>query len=223
MEWLTNLIDILKIPVKIILPTAWMFSGALSFVQDSFLQKLGLLEWRNEHKMVLGLVFLIASCLIVVYIFWFLAEKFKTVVFERIKGFILDKTLYPRTAHAMQELSDVEIAILIALYSTPDYTKTLDCSHPVVQQLMAKQYVHMGASQLVSANRITGAISGKVTLQSRVYKTLNHYKPKLEKQIATLEKRVSKAQNESKRQAMQDKLADLKEKYYCVYEGGIND
>ena len=215
MEWLTKLVDILKIPVRIVLPSAWIFSGALAFVKDNILSKLGLLAWRNEHKLALGLVFLISSCLILVYILWFLADK--------IKSFVLGKTLYYRTACAMKDMSDAEFAILVTLYNTPDYTKIIDCGHPVVQGLMAQHFVHMGTSQLVSANRFSGTISGKVTLQPRIYRTFNHYKPKLEKEITFLEKKVSKAKKETKRQKLQAKLTDLKEKYHCVYEGGIND
>lgn len=215
MEWLTKLVDILKIPVRIVLPSAWIFSGALAFVKDNILSQLGLLAWRNEHKLVLGLVFLISSCLILVYILWFLADK--------IKSFVLGKTLYYRTACTMKNMSDAEIAILITLYNAPDYTKTVDCGHPVVQGLIAQHYVHMGTSQLVSADRFTGAISGKVTLQPRVYRTFNHYKPKLAREIASLERKLSKTKKETKRQTLNESLADLKEKYYCVYEGGINN
>ena len=68
MEWISNIIKFLKLPIKIILPTAWIFSYSLIFLEEKLLKKIGVLEWKNENGFVIGIIFLITSCLIIIYI-----------------------------------------------------------------------------------------------------------------------------------------------------------
>ena len=49
MDWITKLINILKIPLKILLPSICIFSGFLLFANDELLNKMNLLSWSNEN------------------------------------------------------------------------------------------------------------------------------------------------------------------------------
>ena len=61
MEWITKLIDLLKVPLKVLLPSAWLFSSAMTLFPDRWLEKLGLLEWKNGHQFAFGLILIITS------------------------------------------------------------------------------------------------------------------------------------------------------------------
>ena len=75
MEWITKLIDLLQVPLKVLLPSAWLFSSAMTLFPDNWLEKLGLLEWKNEHQFAFGLILIITSCLILVYSFIYVKSK----------------------------------------------------------------------------------------------------------------------------------------------------
>ena len=83
MDWLPKLYNALKIPLKIVLPAVWLFSGALTLLPDEWLTKLNLLDWKTENGFIFGLIFLISSCLIVVYIAYFIKEK-SSDIFTRL-------------------------------------------------------------------------------------------------------------------------------------------
>ena len=82
MEWLSKLVNVLKIPLKILLPAAWLFSGLMTLLPAEVLEKFSLLDWKNENGFVFGLLFLITSCLIAIYVIYFAKEKLSDVIFQ---------------------------------------------------------------------------------------------------------------------------------------------
>lgn len=120
-------------------------------------------------------------------------------------------------------MSEIEIAILIALYSEPGYTKVLDYGQPIVQGLLAREYIYMGGQQMIAANILTREMPAKFTLQPFVYRTFNHYRPKMEKKITKIEKKLSKTGDTRAKEKLQEELNDLRDKHHLLYEGGLNN
>ena len=72
MEIKLNIPEWLKIPLYILLPSVWLGSGMLLFLPDKWLDILYLLSWRNEKGFSIGLAFIVSSCLLLVYLFFYL-------------------------------------------------------------------------------------------------------------------------------------------------------
>ena len=64
MEQLINVINVLKIPLKVLIPTACLCCGALLLLEEEILEKLYLLQWKNENGFIIGVIFLITISLI---------------------------------------------------------------------------------------------------------------------------------------------------------------
>ena len=72
MEVKLNIPEWLKIPLNVLLPALWLFNGMLLLIPDKWLNMLYLLKWKNENGFTIGLSFLIVSCLLLVYLFFYL-------------------------------------------------------------------------------------------------------------------------------------------------------
>lgn len=209
MEGLSKILDVLKIPLKVLLPAACLFAGLLSFLHDSVLEKLGLLSWKEENHFIIGLVFLISLCLILVYIAFFLKKK--------VGSWIFDITMYPRTLKNISQMNDMELGIIIELYNSPGYSGTLDWGHPVVKGLLARNYIYSGNNAYVSFDVMTETWPMKVTLQPFVYRTLNHYQPKVKEKIQKLSTKIEKTKKTNKQQRLRNELSDLQQSYRLFY------
>lgn len=133
MEWISKLADVLKVPLKVLLPSSWLFSSAMAFLPNKWLNKLGLLAWRNEYKFVLGLVFVITTCLILVYSFIFAKSKIASWVSKRFMN--------RNTMRRILSMSDIERVIILKLYHSPAFTCELDYGEPVIKGLLARNYL----------------------------------------------------------------------------------
>lgn len=212
MDWLPKLYNALKIPLKIVLPAVWLFSGALTLLSDELLIKLNLLEWKNENGFVFGLVFLISSCLIFVYIGYFIKEKVSDLY-----------TRLTRNRRAMKRLcrmNSTQRAIICKLYNSDGNTATLNYGEPLVQALFADGYIYAGGQQLVSIDTRGRAMLTKFTLQPFVCWALDHYKPSIEKQIQKIEGKIAKEKNATKKARLSDELSNARENYKMFYNGG---
>ena len=54
------------------------------------------------------------------------------------------------------------------------------------------RYIYMGGQQQVTLDVFSNCIPARFTLQPFVYRTLDYYKPKIEKYIEKMEKRASR-------------------------------
>ena len=56
----------------------------------------------------------------------------------------------------------------------------MDYNQPLIQGLLARNYIYMGGQQQVTLDVFTNCIPARFTLQPYVYQTLDHYKPKID-------------------------------------------
>ena len=125
----------LKIPLNILLPAIWIFSGMLLLFPDSWLETLYLLEWRNEKGFAIGLTFTVVSCLLLVY-FLFYTKKLISAVLYKV-------TYKRKTMHRITGMNDTERAIIFKLYNSKGYTCDLDYNQPLTQGLLARNYIYI--------------------------------------------------------------------------------
>lgn len=211
MDWLPKLYNTLKIPLKIVLPAIWLFSGALTLLPDEWLTKLNLLDWKRENGFIFGLMFLISSCLIAVYIAYFIKEK-ASDIYVRL-------TRNRRTMKRLIRMNDTQLAIICKLYNSDSYTTTLNYSEPLVQALLAEGYIYAGSEQLVSVDTLNNVIYTKFTLQPFVCWALDHYKPFIEKHIKKIEDKVANENDATKKARLADELSNARENYKMFYGG----
>lgn len=211
MEWMTKFITAMKLPIKVLLPAVWMFSGLLIFLPDTFIYKLSLLDWKNNNGFIIGLMFLVSTCLVAIYIIGFIKNK----AFNIYYGLTRNR----RTLKKIMELSDMESAIIFKMYNSQGYTMTLDFCQPITQGLLARGFIYAGNSQLVSMDIWSNTIPTRFTLQPFIYKSLDYYKPKLNKEINRLKARTSKEKDSDKKNKKLKELENLQELYDVIYNG----
>lgn len=178
---------------------------------DEWLTKLNLLDWKTENGFIFGLIFLISSCLIVVYIAYFIKEK-ASDIYNRL-------TRNRRTMKRLIRLNYTQLAIICKLYNSDGYTTTFNYSEPLVQALLAEGYIYAGGEQLVSVDTRNNVIYTKFTLQPFVCWALDHYKPSIEKHIKKIEDKVAKEKDATKKARLADELSNARENYKILYGG----
>ena len=203
----------LKIPLNILLPAIWIFSGMLLLFPDSWLETLYLLEWRNEKGFAIGLTFTVVSCLLLVY-FLFYTKKLISAVLYKV-------TYKRKTMHRITGMNDTERAIIFKLYNSKGYTCDLDYNQPLIQGLLAQNYIYMGGQQQVTLDVFSNCIPVRFTLQPFVYQTLDYYRSKIEKHIEKMEKRVSRTKDVSKKEKLRSEISIIRENYDYMYGGKI--
>lgn len=211
MEVKFNIPDWLKIPLNILLPAIWIFSGMLLLFPDSWLETLYLLKWRNEKGFAIGLTFVVVSCLLLMYFLFYLKKLISTIMYNL--------TYKRKTMRRIADMNDAERAIIFELYNSLGYTCELDYNQPLTQGLLARNYIYMGGQQQVTLDVFSNCIPARFTLQPFVYQTLDYYKPKIEKYIEKMEKRVSKTKNVSKKKKISSEIYAIREKYDYIYGG----
>lgn len=212
MEVKLNIPDWLKIPINVLLPTVCLMSGALLLLPDEWLTKIYLLDWCQENGFAIGLSFILSLCLLAVYLFFYL-KKLLSVGINTL-------TIKRKTMRRISKMNDAEIAIIAKLYNSPGYTAMLDYNQPLTQGLLGRKYIYMGGQQQVTLDVFRNRIPAYFTLQPFVYQTLNHYRPKIEKEIARIEMKLSKEKNPEKKAALSDELRNMTESFNYMYNGG---
>lgn len=210
MEWISNIVKVLKIPVKVLLPATWLFSGGLIFLPEKFLKELNVFEWKKENGFIIGIILLTTSCLIVIYIIHFLKEKILDFWFRISR----DK----QTFKAFLDLNDTEKAIIIEMYHSPGYTMILDYTQPIIKGLVARKYIYAG-EQVVSLDVYTNAIDMKFALQPFVYNALDNYKHKFDRKIDKITRKIHKTKHEKKKEKLSEYLSKCKNYYEAIYNG----
>ncbi len=208
-----NIPDWLKIPLKILLPALWIFSGTMILLPDEWLQKLYLLEWAQKNGFAFGIIFVVVSCLLLVYLVFYAAKKVSSLYYKL--------TFKRRTFKNITNMSEIQQAIIYKLYNSPGFTAQLDFNQPVVQGLLGLNYIFMGGQQQVTMYRLSNSIPALFTLQPFVYQALDYYRPKVEKEIGKLERKIGKAKDASKKKLLAEKLQNAREHYDVMYNGGL--
>lgn len=208
-----NIPDWLKIPLKILLPALWIFSGTMILLPDEWLQKLYLLEWAQKNGFAFGIIFVVVSCLLLVYLVFYAAKKVSSLYYKL--------TFKRRTFKNITNMSEIQQAIIYKLYNSPGFTAQLDFNQPVVQGLLGLNYIFMGGQQQVTMYRLSNSIPALFTLQPFVYQALDYYRPKVEKEIGKMERKIGKAKDASKKKLLAEKLQNAREYYDVMYNGGL--
>lgn len=208
-----NIPDWLKIPINILLPAVWLFSAAFTFLPDALLAKLHLLEWCEENGFAIGLTFLITSCLLIIYLLYFLI----TISIKLINKLTRNR----RTIKHFGEMNDAEKAVIVMLYNQPDFTGQVDFNQPIIKALLAKNYIYGGGTQRVVGYIGSTALPIYVTLQPFVYQALDWAKPKIQDRIKMFTRKLEKETNPEKKQELSELLQNMREGYDYIY-GGSN-
>lgn len=209
MEWISNIIKFLKIPMKVMLPSAWLFSGALIFLPERLMEKLNVLEWKNKNGFIIGIIFLVTSCFILIYIAYFIREKVSTLYYQFTRN--------KRTFKRIIDMNDAEQSIIAKMYNSPGYTITLDYAQPITQGLLSRGYIYGGNQQLISMDMITNVMYAKFTLQPFIYKALDSYRLKLYSEIEKLTKKISVTKSMKKKEKLEEYLENCKGFYEMLY------
>lgn len=212
MEWFSKVISVIKIPIKILLPALWLFSGALTLLNDNILTMLNLLEWKNQNGFIFGLTFSITSCLLIIYFVYYVKDKISNLIFKL--------TIKRKTMKRIFELNDTELSIVIMLYNSPGYSGTLDYNEPIIQGLLARNMIYSGSQQRVTMSAFDNAIPLRLTLQPFVYQALNHYKPILEKEIQKIKIKANNEKNTEKKAQLLEQATNMMENFNRIYSNG---
>lgn len=205
MEYLIKVMNVLKVPIKIFLPTASLCCGALLFFSDDLLEKLYLLKWKHENGFIIGIIFLVTICLIVVYGVTY------SVQIIRKKWF--DVTLKLRTYKQLIKMSDVEKRIIGKLYSSEGYTAVLDFNQPIVKAMLARNFIYSGGEQLVIYDVFDNSVPITATLQPFVCWTLDLYLPKMYKEMLKKSNEMQCLKEGEKKYRIEKALEKLKHSY----------
>lgn len=197
MNW-AKILEVLKIPLKILLPSLCLFSGILIFGNDELLSKMNLLIWSEKNGFIFGLVFLISFCLILVYSIGYVLKKLKTW-HSRI-------TLNKRCFKTILSLDYDAVEIIGNLYKKYDYTDIVDYNQPIIKGLISRNLIFTGGQQVVStfaAIEYGMDLPIYVILQPVVWKALDKYLPKLQNQILKRKKKIVNIASKEKREKME--------------------
>lgn len=209
MEFLSKLIDIVKVPLKVLLPAVWLFSGIITLSNDVLLSRLHIQDWCNDNRFIFGIIFLVTSCLVLVYIIIFLKDK--------IASLISDATRHKKIMKKIMALDDTRLGVIVEMYNSPGYSKAYNYCEPIIQSMCSEGYLYSGSQQLVTIDVFTNEMPVKFTLRASIFQTLNHYKPKLEKDIEKLKKRIAGERNLNNKEILQNQLNNLIDNYNFIY------
>ncbi len=212
MDALAKLIQYLKIPLKILLPALWLFSCLMMFLNEKWLTLLHLTDFKMKNSSTFGLFFIITSCFIAIYIASYLI-KFIVWIYNKI-------TQNWRTLQNIMRMNEAQKCVVIGLYLSPYCTAVLDYSEPVVQSLLALQYIYAGSTQMISASLGDGNMPMKFTLQPFVYNALEWSVEKLKSRQLKLKNKLSKARNNIKKDKIKEELNEITEMLNNIQNGG---
>lgn len=189
MEIISKIISLIKIPLKIILPALCLFSGILIFANDTFLERLNLLKWCNENGFVIGLIFLITLCILLIYIIYYMKSRFNELIFKF--------TYKRKTIKRIVDMNNKEYSIIMYLYKKEGYTGKINFADPNVKALIALSYIYIG-NNVPCTIRWNNEMIVSGTLQPIVWESLQWINEKLQRKINKLQNKKLKIKNSQK-------------------------
>lgn len=129
MEWLNKIPNWIKIPIKVLLPALTIFSGLLLFLGDNAIAVLHLTKFRDESGFAFGLLFVITLSLEIVYIAYFIYDKYK------------EKSIANRVAKRLLKGNKEEFWLLVALYNEPKKSAMFPMNDGMIARLEGKHYI----------------------------------------------------------------------------------
>lgn len=200
MEWITKLISVLKIPLKILLPAIWIFSGILLLSPKSFISKLQLSGFSKKYGYIFGIVFIITTSLILMYILHF--------VFEKIRNFYKEVTKNRKVIKSVDKMNDAESSCILAVYHSDNFTTMLDYSQPIVKSLLERNFLYAGNNAPVQLD-YNNRMLINVTLQPLVIQALDWKYRRTIKKINYLEEKIDNNKDSNKLDYLNEQLEYL--------------
>ena len=207
-----NIPDWLKILINVLLPALWLFSGILLWLPSEILETIHLKNWCDENGFSIGLTFIITTCLLLVYLFFYLKEFLMEMYYK-----VTNKR---KTMKTISQMSDIEQGIIFKLYNSPGYTCVLDYNQPITQALLSRNYIYAGSMQQVTVSYFDNAVPMRFTLQPFVYQALDYYRPKIKKEIEKKEAKIKRTKDSDKKQRMMEDVENIKANFDYIFSGG---
>lgn len=138
MEWISKLIDINKIPIKIVV-LIWIISWLLLYLPPDFINGLNLTEFKSDYGKYFGIAFLTSSAfLLIMFVAWIINKisnqirqgKYKTIIRE-----------------AIDQLDMHEKSVLREFFIQGKHTLKMPIDDPTVSGLLSKRVLYQ-VSQL---------------------------------------------------------------------------
>lgn len=141
---MTDFLDFLKLPPTI-LSALSMVSGCILFLPKIVLEKMGLEALPSPYNMFVGIVFLLSSALLLVYLVKAIYKKIELVYYNK---------KFPEIfAKKMQALLDEEKVVVLYMYNTPSKTANLPINDGITRRLEAGCVIQKtGTTFLVDIN-----------------------------------------------------------------------
>lgn len=127
MDWIKKILNWIKIPLKVLLPSLAIFSGFLLLISDNFAEKLYLKEFRKLNGFAFGLIFVITITLIVVYCILFTLKP----ILQKYKAYIEKKKLVKK----FKFMDNVYKQTLYKMYRHPTRSITMEMSNAIAAYL----------------------------------------------------------------------------------------
>ena len=136
MEWISKIPLWVRIPLKILLPSLWIFSGFLLLIDDNVATKLYLLDFRKNSGFIFGIIFLICTALILCYIALYIIEYIKRKIENK------------KIKQVFGKLDNVYKQYLYDIYRTPSKTIRAQFGNATVVYLTAIQALGHGSTSV---------------------------------------------------------------------------
>jgi hypothetical protein len=160
MDWINNIIAIIKLPIKIIVGIA-IFSGSLFIIPNALLLKLKLNSFVDEFGTFIGIAFYAATVLIIVNIIAFCIKKIKDSYIQKKNKQAAQQSkekAVEKITNKLSLLDPHEKAVLREFIIQGKNTIEIPIDHHVVVGLINSRVIEV-ASNYVTRNILIGLLT----------------------------------------------------------------
>lgn len=138
-----NIKDILTLPTNIMAAIS-LSSGILLFLPNSFLERLYIIEFREDNGFMIGMIFVLMSSILIINLVF---NTMKVISDQR-----RNKEFYKNAKVKILSLSDYQKGIIYGLYEEENRTYLLPMYDGAVQELNHLFIIQKAASQIFTFN-----------------------------------------------------------------------
>jgi hypothetical protein len=131
-DFFNSLLSLLKKPSPILVSVS-IATGALIFLDQSYLKKLFLLDFRNQYGIYIGITFMISTSILLMYCLMFSYRKI-------LEPFELAKLKKIRVKNLLS-LNQEQLYTVIQIYYRPNHSANLDISQSLTTTLEYYQII----------------------------------------------------------------------------------
>lgn len=205
MEWLNKIPNWIKIPIKVLLPSLTIFSGILLFLGDNAIAVLHLTKFREESGFAFGLLFVITLSLEIVYLAYFIYDKYK------------EKSIAKRVANRLLKGNQEELWLLVALYNEPKKSAMFPMNDGMIARLEGKHYIAKFSQPMDYRMRLV------YFMQPFVEWAIDSIFCKIEKDKLKTEKQIDKCKDAELQEKKKQKLNELLKLIENLRQASISD